>query len=234
MTLGERIALARKQAGLSQEQLGEKLGVSRQAISKWESSQANPDMAYVAEMCRLFGISSDWLLLGKEDSRQAAPARCPECRAIVTGLDKYCPNCGHPLFCSKTGGETYSLVLTSTSISYSSGALKQLARLPWCKSEFPIYHKTEQELDALIQTAPVTLMWGLTKQQALEALDAFYEQDTVATYRDSDGLLINTLEPAPAVVPQVSLVEKQPMSFGATVCAVILGILIAMLILSFL
>ena len=37
MTLGERIAQARKQAGLSQEQLGEKLGVSRQAISKWES-----------------------------------------------------------------------------------------------------------------------------------------------------------------------------------------------------
>ena len=36
MTLGERIAQARKQAGLSQEQLGEKLGVSRQAVSKWE------------------------------------------------------------------------------------------------------------------------------------------------------------------------------------------------------
>ena len=37
MNLGERIALARKQAGLSQEQLGEKLRVSRQAVSKWES-----------------------------------------------------------------------------------------------------------------------------------------------------------------------------------------------------
>ena len=70
--------------------------------------------------------------------------------------------------------------------------------------------------------------------KALEALDAFYEQDTVTIYRDSDGLLVNTLEPAPAVAPQVSLVEKQPMSFGATVCAVILGILIAMLILTFL
>ncbi len=39
MTLGERIALARKKAGLSQEQLGDRLGVSRQAVSKWESSQ---------------------------------------------------------------------------------------------------------------------------------------------------------------------------------------------------
>ena len=70
MTLGERIALARKQAGLSQEQLGEQLGVSRQAVSKWESGQTNPDVAYIAELCRLFGVSSDWLLLGREE-RQA-------------------------------------------------------------------------------------------------------------------------------------------------------------------
>ena len=40
MTLGERIALARKRAGLSQEQLGEKLGVSRQAVSKWEAGDS--------------------------------------------------------------------------------------------------------------------------------------------------------------------------------------------------
>ena len=59
MTLGERIAQARKLAGLSQEQLGDRLGVSRQAVSKWESGQTNPDVAYVAEMCRLFGVSSD-------------------------------------------------------------------------------------------------------------------------------------------------------------------------------
>ena len=96
MTLGERITLSRKRAGLSQEQLGEKLGVSRQAVSKWESNQSNPDVAYVAEMCRLFGVSSDWLLLGREERQESAPARCPECQAIVTGLDRFCPNCGTP------------------------------------------------------------------------------------------------------------------------------------------
>ena len=69
MELKDRIALARKQAGLSQEQLGEKLGVSRQAVSKWEAGQSNPDLTYVAEMCRLFGVSSDWLLLGEEGIR---------------------------------------------------------------------------------------------------------------------------------------------------------------------
>ena len=110
MELYERIALARKQAGLSQEQLGEKLGVSRQAVSKWESGQTNPDVAYLAEMCRLFGVSSDWLLLGEESAQERAPARCPGCQAIVTGLDRFCPNCGRSLTERLEDG-TYTLVL---------------------------------------------------------------------------------------------------------------------------
>lgn len=87
MELKERIALARKQAGLSQEQLGEKLGVSQQAVSKWESGQNNPDVAYLAEMCRLFGVSSDWLLLGKETEPESAVSK-PEiyCAAVVFSL----------------------------------------------------------------------------------------------------------------------------------------------------
>ena len=152
MTLGERITLSRKRAGLSQEQLGEKLGVSRQAVSKWESNQSNPDVAYVAEMCRLFGVSSDWLLLGREERQESAPARCPECQAIVTGLDRFCPNCGHPLQTeAEEGQETYSLVLTSRSTLYSGGALEELSRLPWCRPEFPICKKSEEELDALME-----------------------------------------------------------------------------------
>lgn len=109
MELKERIALARKQAGLSQEQLGEKLGVSRQAVSKWESGQSNPDVAYLAEMCRLFGVSSDCLLLGKETDDASIPARCPDCQSIVTGLDNFCPNCGCSL--RSPPKEQYALVL---------------------------------------------------------------------------------------------------------------------------
>ena len=137
MTLGERITLARKQAGLSQEQLGDKLGVSRQAVSKWESNQATPDVAYLAEMCRLFGVSSDWLLLGQESARENAPARCPGCQAIVTGLDKFCPNCGRPL--QGQDSETYSLVLISPETLYSTYTpLETLSKLPWCSPDFPI------------------------------------------------------------------------------------------------
>ena len=239
MTLGERIALARKQAGLSQEQLGEQLGVSRQAVSKWESGQTNPDVAYIAELCRLFGVSSDWLLLGKEEAREQAPGRCPGCRAVVTGLDKFCPNCGRPLQSGAEGQETYSLVLIdpnrNTSAAYS--ALEQLSKAPYCAPEFPVCRCTQKELEALMFRAPVTLMWGLSAQRASEALSLFRDPEIAAVYRDSDGSSAEELIQNPKVPPQ-SLPSptpgKEPMSFGATVGAVILGILAAVLILIFL
>ena len=53
MELHERIAAVRKAAGLTQEQLGELLGVTRQAVSKWESGQTVPDTVTVARAKRL-------------------------------------------------------------------------------------------------------------------------------------------------------------------------------------
>ena len=51
MELKDRIAAVRKAAGLTQEQLGELLGVTRQAVSKWESGQTTPDAATIAALC---------------------------------------------------------------------------------------------------------------------------------------------------------------------------------------
>ena len=57
MTLGQRISTYRKQLGISQEALGERLGVSRQAVSKWETDAAAPDMANLIALAREFGVS---------------------------------------------------------------------------------------------------------------------------------------------------------------------------------
>ena len=62
MTLGQRIQELRKQHNLSQEALGEKLGVSRQAISRWEMDGAVPEVDKLIAMSKLFGISLDELL----------------------------------------------------------------------------------------------------------------------------------------------------------------------------
>ena len=62
MTIGQRIAEERKKLGLSQEALGEKLGVSRQAISKWESDASVPEIDKLIVLSKLFSVSVGWLL----------------------------------------------------------------------------------------------------------------------------------------------------------------------------
>ncbi|MCQ2578397.1 MAG: helix-turn-helix domain-containing protein [Treponema sp.] len=62
MILAEKILELRKQNGWSQEELAEKLDVSRQSVSKWEGAQAVPDLDKVLQMGELFGVSTDYLL----------------------------------------------------------------------------------------------------------------------------------------------------------------------------
>ena len=62
MILADKIIDERKRLGLSQEELAEKLSVSRQAVSKWESAQSTPDLQRVLQMAELFEVSTDYLL----------------------------------------------------------------------------------------------------------------------------------------------------------------------------
>ena len=62
MTLGEKIRESRKSAGLSQEQMAQKLCVSRQAITKWESGKGIPDVENLRALSKLLNISIDYLL----------------------------------------------------------------------------------------------------------------------------------------------------------------------------
>lgn len=72
MTLGEKLARLRKARGMSQEQLAAALGVSRQAVSKWELGEAVPDVSRVVAMSELFGVTTDYLL--KEGSGEGGQA----------------------------------------------------------------------------------------------------------------------------------------------------------------
>ncbi len=62
MNLSEKISMCRKKAGLSQEALGEKLNVSRQAVSKWETGDAEPESINLIVLAQTFGVTVDWLL----------------------------------------------------------------------------------------------------------------------------------------------------------------------------
>lgn len=77
MTIGQRIAQKRKELGLSQEALGEKLGVSRQSIYKWESDTTLPEIEKLVALSRLFEVSVGWLL-GVEDPPAAENSDSPQ------------------------------------------------------------------------------------------------------------------------------------------------------------
>lgn len=62
MILADKIVLQRKKNGWSQEELSEKLGVTRQSVSKWEGAQAIPDLQRLLQMSQIFGVSTDYLL----------------------------------------------------------------------------------------------------------------------------------------------------------------------------
>lgn len=67
MDLAERLQELRKTAGYSQEQVAEMLGLSRQAISKWESGQGKPEIDNIIKMTEIYHVSTDYILLGIEN-----------------------------------------------------------------------------------------------------------------------------------------------------------------------
>lgn len=81
MKLNEKIAYYRREKKLSQEELAARVGVSRQAVSKWELGEASPDVGKLLALARAFGVTTDHLLNDEEspgrDVLQSAPAPPP-------------------------------------------------------------------------------------------------------------------------------------------------------------
>ena len=89
MTFGEKIQKLRKEAGLSQEELACQLGVSRQAVSKWERDSGYPETEKIIHMSRLFNVTLDYLL-NEENSRRdqdSAPSRTEEEKGGYVSLE---------------------------------------------------------------------------------------------------------------------------------------------------
>ena len=70
MILADKIITLRKKNGWSQEELAEKVGVSRQAISKWESAQSVPDLDKILRMSEIFGVTTDFLLKDEMEAEE--------------------------------------------------------------------------------------------------------------------------------------------------------------------
>ena len=87
MSLGNKLAEARKKQNLTQEQLAERLGVTRQAVSRWESDAAYPETDKIVRMAQLLEVSCDYLLQDGVDER-GKPALSPVTRLLKQAQGK--------------------------------------------------------------------------------------------------------------------------------------------------
>ncbi|MCH5163696.1 MAG: InlB B-repeat-containing protein [Clostridiales bacterium] len=100
-TLGEKIRNLREAANLSQEELGYRLGVTRQAVSLWETDSLTPKLSNIIALCEIFNVSADYLLLGgslpapvatPKPTQERVTQTTVECEPIVLPKTKKTPN----------------------------------------------------------------------------------------------------------------------------------------------
>ena len=72
-TIGSRISKYHKEKGMTQEELASRLGVSSQAVSKWENDLSCPDISLLPALCQALGVTSDELLTGKTNEVRLVP-----------------------------------------------------------------------------------------------------------------------------------------------------------------
>ncbi len=84
MILADKIIEQRKKKGWSQEELAERVNVSRQAVSKWEMAQSTPDLDKILQMSELFGVTTDYLLKDEIEDCEDAPAAAEPMKKRVT------------------------------------------------------------------------------------------------------------------------------------------------------
>ena len=87
MEFSEKLTTLRKQVGLSQEQLADRLGVTRQSVSKWESGAAFPELVKIISLSEMFGVSVDYLVKDNMEEPRPTEASEPDAARIERKLD---------------------------------------------------------------------------------------------------------------------------------------------------
>lgn len=84
MILADKIINLRKKSGMSQEELAEKMNVSRQAVSKWEGAQSIPDLEKILQLGQIFGVTTDYLLKDEIEDEEFSGESTSENVRVVT------------------------------------------------------------------------------------------------------------------------------------------------------
>ena len=101
MKLNEKIAYYRRDKKLSQEELAARVGVSRQAVSKWELGESSPDVGKLLALAKAFGVTTDHLLDEEAEPERAAPPRSPREDPVPPPPPQSAPGSNLPGFIGK-------------------------------------------------------------------------------------------------------------------------------------
>ena len=88
---------------MSQEQLAEAVGVSRQTVSQWEKGVMSPKTESMLELCRLFGVSCDYLLSGEENLTHSSAYMAQSTQEIDKMTNEHCKDCVNDNFLPESG-----------------------------------------------------------------------------------------------------------------------------------
>lgn len=193
MTLSEKILALRKQAGLSQEELAEKLGVSRQAVSRWEMGSALPDAPNILGLSRLFGVTTDSLLYDEYDAPEPrhadrGPARPDRSRLYLDAAFAVCTALNAAVVALQLVNEGFyrspGLFLASLLLSVLSvGGFETVCRLAGRQDP------AAREKRARFYVAAAWLLTAFPLRELLNAASSFYPWPFPALAFDGLALL---------------------------------------------
>jgi len=148
MIVAEKIQILRKRNALSQEQLAEKLDVSRQSVSKWESNQSIPELSKIIALCEMFHITTDQLLKDNVEI-DVTDEYMPVTEEAITGLPTkieiiFCTHCGKEnrsdsQFCAYCGNLFTSYL---SAIASESGLTKEDMDLAFYKANLQMQQQS--------------------------------------------------------------------------------------------
>ena len=183
MKLHEKIYYYRKKAGLSQDALAEKLGVSRQAVSKWETAESVPETGKLLALASALGVTVDTLLNEDDPEEESGagqdrPQTAEELAETLPGLIR--------LLVRRWGWLAGIYVIRYGAIVFFGGALVNLITLPAFRrsqqliDEYPflsgVYGMTGTDGNILTITATVVSIWGLAAVIAGIALTVYLKK----------------------------------------------------------
>lgn len=175
MTLGQQIQALRKAAGLSQEELGEKLGVARQSVSKWESDATVPELEKLIAMSKLFGVSMGSLLGLEESGGAEGELTERELRA----LEEIARRTARPQGGTRRRGRLYGAILAAAALLVGAWLFGRVQRLEDQLST--LYNNVDGIRDTV--SGQMGSLAGQIRAQVREALE---EQDQVTAQKGYD------------------------------------------------